>query len=144
MESPFRNIKSLQPQEANLKLDYPVIAKTCAVYFSGFVPKRSFKIGQYELESKKSILEQFKEGPPGLTKEGFIQIAMSYYAERLIVNVATGEVFLCESSELSHELYEWDKAGRKKDLRLVLGECSSDYFKTMPAAFRFLEKEAAH
>jgi hypothetical protein len=113
-------------------------------YFEKFVTRRGFKIADADpegnngirVEGTRCILAQFKNGPPGIAKDGFIQVAFSEYAERFMLDVRTGEVVVCRSPMISHELYEWDKAGRIEDVGLVAVRSGADYtFKDLAMMF---------
>jgi hypothetical protein len=106
-------------------------------YFEKFVTRRGFKIADADpegnhgirVEGTRCILAQFKNGPPGIAKDGFIQVAFSECAGRFMLDVKTGEVVVCRLPMISHELYEWDKAGRIEDVGLVaVRSCAGDTF----------------
>lgn len=113
-------------------------------YFDKFVTRRGFKIADADpdgnngirVEGTRRMLAQFKNGPPGIAKNGFIQVAFSEYAERFMLDVRTGEVMVCRSPMISHELYQWDKAGRIEDVGLVAVRSCADYtFKDLAMMF---------
>ena len=113
-------------------------------YFDKLVTRRAFRIAdadpegnnEIRVEETRCILAQFKNGPPGIAKDGFIQVAFSEYAERFMLDVRTGEVVVCRSPMISHALYEWDKAGRIEDVGMGAVRGGADYtFKDLAMMF---------
>lgn len=112
-------------------------------YFAGFVTRRGFRIPDANphgmnvlgIEGRRAILKQFQTAPPGIANHGYIQVAFSYYAERFVLDVRTGEVMVCRSPMLSHELYEWDKAGRNEDVGQAVRRCADETFKNLAMMF---------
>jgi hypothetical protein len=120
-------------------------------YLEKFVTRRGFKIMDADVErrneifvwGRREILAQFKNGPPGMAEYGFIEVALDEWAERFVLDVKTGEVMVCRSPMLSHEQYEWDKAGRIDDVGLAVRKCADDTFRNLAIMFWCFENFSA-
>ena len=145
MEPTLSDIQCLKvPRKRRLiHLGLPDMHPTVVAYFCGFVTEKSFNllptdrdgINEIRIEGGQGIPGQFEHQPPQIAEFGFIQVAFSYYAQRFVLDIKTGEVMVCRSPMLSHELYEWDKAGRSKDVGSAVGRCADDTFDNLAIMF---------
>ncbi len=126
-----------------LPLGLPDVHPTVAEYFCGFVTEAGFILpdadpegnDEIRVEGRPGILGQFENKPPKIAAFGFIQVALSDYSERFVLDVRTGEVMVCASTMLASALNTWEEEGGKEELGQVVRNCADHAFKNLAMMF---------